>query len=156
MNEKQNPPPQGDHSPPQPQARYSPPAASYPPGTGDSDQDWFDRFYRPAYESRGWLRLLSVALIVSGIFQLLTIVGILWAWICIWLGVLFWQAAGCAENARERGDRFEFERYLQRTKTIITVSGVLVIISIIMSLAGVLIMLLFGGLGIFSEMMQNF
>ena len=155
MNDNQNPPSSGDGS----IDRYAPPhtsdSFSSPTSGGFSGSEWFDRYCLPVYESRSWLRLLSIALIIIGVFQALSIVGILWAWVPIWLGVLLWQAAGSAVNATENRDESELERFLQRMKTIFTVAGVLVIISVLLSIVGTFTMLLFGGLGVISEYMQN-
>ncbi len=155
MNDSQHPPSTGDgsidqYAPPHSSDQYHDPAASR-----SNAMEWFDRYCRPVYESRGWLRLLSIAFFIIGVFQVLSVVGILWAWVPIWLGVLLWQAAGSAESAMENRDESELERFLHRLKTVFTVAGVLVIISVLLSIVGTFTMLLFGGLGIISEYLQN-
>ena len=58
----------------------------------------------PLVDGKLWMKLLGVMMIISGALQVLTIIGILWAWLPIWLGVLLFQAAGAAEEASASGD----------------------------------------------------
>ncbi len=47
----------------------------------------------PLASGRGWIKFLGILSIVSGALGALSIIGILWAWLPIWLGVLLFQAA---------------------------------------------------------------
>jgi hypothetical protein len=40
----------------------------------------------PIYQARGWLKFLGVLSFIGGIFQALSIVGIVIAWLPIWMG----------------------------------------------------------------------
>jgi hypothetical protein len=46
----------------------------------------------PLFQAKGWLKFLGILSIIGGVFQALTIVGIIYAWIPIWSGVLLHQA----------------------------------------------------------------
>ena len=41
----------------------------------------------PIYQSRGWMKLIGVLLIIGGVLYTLTIIGIIIAWLPIWMGV---------------------------------------------------------------------
>src|SRR5690606_18391985 len=69
---------------------------------------------RPLVTGKLWLKVLAVAMIFTGAIQALTIIGILWAWLPIWLGVLLFQAAGAAELASQSGDVALAERATDR------------------------------------------
>ncbi|MFO7651171.1 MAG: DUF5362 family protein, partial [bacterium] len=40
----------------------------------------------------GWLKFFGIVTIIAGALNALSLVGILWAWLPIWLGVLLVQA----------------------------------------------------------------
>jgi len=52
----------------------------------------------------GWLKFLGVLAIISGILTALTIIGIIIAWLPIWLGVCLFQAGGRFSIARQTND----------------------------------------------------
>ena len=47
----------------------------------------------PIYQSKGWMKLIGVLSIVWGVLSALTIVGLLIAWLPIWMGVVLYQSA---------------------------------------------------------------
>ncbi len=108
--------------------------ASYPtPTQGDLVRE----FAFPIYQSRGWLKLIGILSIIGGVAQALTIVGILFAWLPIWMGVLLMQAASGAQNAQLTGQKYELIRSLGSLKTFFVLNGVLILLGIIFSLLAV-------------------
>ncbi len=78
-----------------------------------------------------WLKLMAILQIVSGAFSVLTIVGILWAWLPIWMGVLMWQAANRAREASMSGD-FDLALSAQnKIKLLIVIMGVLTLLYLV-------------------------
>jgi hypothetical protein len=57
----------------------------------------------PIYQARGWLKFLGVLSIIGGIVQALSIVGIIIAWLPIWMGVLMFQAGSSIDAAGQGG-----------------------------------------------------
>lgn len=88
----------------------------------------------PIYQARGWLKLLGVLSIISGVASALSIIGILFAWLPIWMGVLMFQAGSSIESASQLGDKFAFLRSLGNLKTYFVLQGVLALIGIIFAL----------------------
>jgi hypothetical protein len=97
----------------------------------------------PLFQSKFWLKLLGILSIVYGALIAITIVGIVIAWLPIWMGVLLFQSAKNVEQAQQNGTKDTFLVSQQKLKTIFTIAGVLALIGII---AG-LLMFLFGGIG---------
>jgi hypothetical protein len=97
----------------------------------------------PLFQGKLWLKLLGVLSIIYGALTAVTIVGIVVAWLPIWLGVLLFQAAGKVETAHQEGNKDALLVAQQKIKLFFTISGVLFLIVII---AGILMFLL-GGLG---------
>lgn len=102
-----------------------PPAPAPVPAT-----DWFSRLLQPVAESTGWLKFLSVAVIALGVLTALTIVGLVIAWLYIWVGVLLWQASERASRAQITRDPAQLEEYLRKLRTLIVIAGVALIVSL--------------------------
>ena len=85
----------------------------------------------PLHESKGWMKFLGILSIIYGVFLALTLVGIVIAWLPIWLGILIYNAATAIENAHVTGDKFAFLRSMNQLKTYFIINGVLALIGII-------------------------
>ena len=102
----------------------------------------------PLYQAKGWIRFLGVMMIVVGALYAITIIGLLFAWLPIWLGVLLFQASSRIEHAYEGGGALSFMESLQKLKTYFIVNGVVVLVSLILAALAVVVALL-GGLAAF-------
>jgi hypothetical protein len=95
----------------------------------------------PIFESKGWLRLLGVLAIVYGVLIALSIVGIIIAWLPIWMGVLLYQSSTSIERAFRHGDEDALLFCLYRLKTFFTIQGVLALLGLV--IVGIMIVLAF-------------
>ena len=102
----------------------------------------------PIFQARGWLKFLGVLSIIGGIGQALSIVGILFAWLPIWMGVLMFQAGSSIEAASQLGDKFSFLRSLGNLKTYFVLQGVLSLLGIIFAAAVLCIVVVLPLLGV--------
>lgn len=102
----------------------------------------------PLYEVRGWMKFLGVVMIVQGIMVALSIIGIVVAWLPIWLGVLLFQSASAAETAQISGNKAQLMESLRKLKMYFIINGVLMLIMLIF----VGFSVLFAGAGLFSIM----
>ena len=93
------------------------------------------------YAGKGWMKLVGVMMIIYGALAVLTIVGILFAWLPIWMGVLLFQSAGAIERAYLAEDEVALQLSLAKLKTYFTITGVLTLIGLV----GFLFMFLLGG-----------
>jgi len=85
----------------------------------------------PIYQARGWLKFLGILSIISGVGSALSIVGIIVAWLPIWMGVLMFQAGSSIDSAGQFGDKFAFLRSMGNLKTYFVLQGVLTLIGIV-------------------------
>jgi len=85
----------------------------------------------PLYNCRGWMKFLGVMSIISGVIQVITIIGILFAWLPIWTGILLFQAASAAEQAYETGNKNELNISLSKLKTYFVIMGVISLLAVI-------------------------
>jgi len=102
----------------------------------------------PIYQARGWLKFLGVISIIGGIVQALSIVGIIIAWLPIWMGVLMFQAGSSIDTAGQAGDKFAFLNSLGSLKTYFVLQGVLSLIGIIIALSMICILVVLPLVGI--------
>ncbi len=96
----------------------------------------------PLFQAKGWMKLLGVLLIISGILTALSVVGIIFCWLPIWMGVLLFKAADAAEAAQLGGDKVQLTASLDRLKTFFTIQGVLVLLYLASAAIGLIV---FGG-----------
>lgn len=80
----------------------------------------------------GWMKFLGVMMIIMGILNCLTVIGALFGWIPIWLGVVLNRAAGAASRAQMRGDALDLEESLDRVGFFFKLQGILILIVLIL------------------------
>jgi len=107
--------------------------------------------------TKGWLKFLGIFSIVIGAIYALTIIGIVIAWLPIWLGVILVQAASRADEYLH-GNESSFIEYLDKIKQYFTISGVIAIIGLIgmaIWLIVFIIIIATGGIYSLSSMFNN-
>lgn len=85
----------------------------------------------PIYSAKGWMKFLGVMYIISGALVALSIIGIVVAWIPIWIGVLLFQSASAVERANTSGEQDALMQSLGKIKTYFVINGVLMLIALI-------------------------
>ena len=119
-----------------------------PPAQTPQEGHMIQQLSLPIFQARSWLKFLGVLSIIAGVVQALSIVGIIFAWLPIWMGVLMFQAGSSIEAAGQFGDRFAFLRSLGSLKTYFVLQGVLALIGILVAVSMLCIMFLLPLLGI--------
>lgn len=79
-----------------------------------------------------WLKFLGIINIAGGAICAITIVGILFAWLPIWLGVILFQAGDRAYQTQFSPDLMPLLQLLQKLRLYFLVTGVITIISVAM------------------------
>jgi len=106
----------------------------------------------PMFSSKGWIKFLGIIMLIYGIFAAISIVGILIAWLPIWIGVLLLQSSSRIEHAHLSGSKESLIRAQKSLSTYFTVYGVLALIGIIIS---VVFTIVFFATGMFAQL-QDF
>lgn len=99
---------------------------------------------------KGWLKLLGIVQIVAGILQALSIVGIIWAWLPIWMGVILNSAGNKAQEFAEKGDPQALAEFTGKLKLYFIVSGVMMIVSLVAVALSLIILTVLAILGVIS------
>jgi hypothetical protein len=87
----------------------------------------------PIYQCKGWLKLIGILSILSGILTAVTLVGIIIAWLPVWTGVLLLQAASAIERSQHTGEKEILYRSLNKLKIYFIITGVLQAIGLIVA-----------------------
>ena len=82
----------------------------------------------PLASGKGWVKFVGIVDIVIGALQAMSVIGILWAWIPIWQGVLLLQCGGAIERAQMAGDESALRLALDKLRVYFIIQGVLMII----------------------------
>jgi hypothetical protein len=101
--------------------------------------------------SATWMKLLGVLMIINGILMIITIIGILFCWLPIWLGVILFKAAGDAEAA-QRGASQMLLGYVQKMNRFFLIQGILALILLVFFLIVIFMVGIGGMLGLLSSM----
>jgi len=82
----------------------------------------------------GWLKFVGIITIISGALTAISIVGIIIAWLPIWLGVLLVQAGGKAGEAQLKQDHSELIVMMDKLRLYFMIQGILIIIGLAFTL----------------------
>jgi len=99
-------------------------AATPPPSVQDLSQ--------PLASGKGWMKFVGIMFIIQGAITALSLVGIVIAWLPIWIGVLVMQSAGAIERAQASGDAAALKEALAKLRTYFVIQGVLFLVGIAM------------------------
>jgi len=91
----------------------------------------------PLYNCKGWMKLVGVMAIISGVLQALTIIGIIFAWLPIWTGILLFQSANAIAEAYEGDNEAAMTRSLSKLKTYFIIMGILTLIGIVVAVLAI-------------------
>jgi hypothetical protein len=108
----------------------------------------------PIYQARGWMKLIGVLMIIGGVLYAITIIGIIIAWLPIWMGVVLYQAGSSSEQAYFSGDKYSLIKSMNQLKLYFTITGIMTLISIVLAVI-VIVVVLAGGLAM-SEYFDNY
>lgn len=91
----------------------------------------------PLYRARGWMKFVGLAEIVSGVLLALTVMGLLVAWLPIWMGVVLFKAAGNTRRAVEDSDPAALGKALDRLRTFFVLGGIQAILGVAVVVAAI-------------------
>jgi|WetSurMetagenome_2_1015567.scaffolds.fasta_scaffold76988_3 hypothetical protein len=99
----------------------------------------------------GWMKFMGIMTIIAGCLQALSIVGLVIAWLPIWMGVVLTKAGSKAGEYADKGDFASLEGMTGQLKTYFTISGILIIVSFAMAIIVAIAWAVLLGFGVFSS-----
>lgn len=109
----------------------------------------------PLFSSKGWIKFLGILMIIYGVIAAMTIVGIIFAWLPIWLGVLLNQTANRIEQAHYSGDSVAMIKAQNSLSTYFTIYGVIALLGIVAAIIGIIVLVSTGLLYNIPDLMQE-
>ncbi len=110
----------------------------------------------PLFSSKGWIKFLGILMLIYGIFVAISIVGIVIAWLPIWLGVLLIQTSSRIEQAQAQGNKAALIKAQNSLSTYFTVYGVLALIGIIITVVVTIVFFATGMFAHFQELVPDY
>ena len=107
------------------------------------DQVW-EQLVASATKSKGWMKFLGIIMIISGALTAISIVGILWAWIYIWLGILLLQAGNKATELLASKSPENLVEYQNKLSSFFQISGILTIVALGLAVIALIIASIMG------------
>jgi hypothetical protein len=101
----------------------TPPEKTITTVTAQSESIQINRLVLPLYQSLFWIRLFAGCLIFYGALITVTGIGVLVAWIPMWIGMLLFLTARAISLAYHNNDEQAFKLTVSRLKTIFTILG---------------------------------
>jgi hypothetical protein len=98
-----------------------------------------DAIKQTAVSMSGWLKFLGIINIVWGAFSAISIVGIIFAWLPIWLGVVLLQAASSATHANLSNDPKDLAEMMSKLRMYFIIQGVLIIVGMVAVIIGIIV-----------------
>jgi hypothetical protein len=99
----------------------------------------------------GWMKFMGIMTIIGGCLQVLTIFGIVIAWLPIWMGVVLTKAGSKAGEYADKGDFASLEGMTGQLKTYFIISGIMIIVSFAVAIIAAIAWVILLGLGVFSS-----
>jgi hypothetical protein len=109
----------------------------------------------PLYGSKGWIKFLGILMIIYGALVALSIVGIIIAWLPIWLGILLVKTADSVQQAHLAGDKTAMLKAQNSLSTYFTIYGVLALIGIALTVLIVIVFMSTDMMYHFQDMIQE-
>ncbi len=91
----------------------------------------------PLYRVKGWIKFVGILMVVNGVLTILSIWGIIIAWIPIWIGVLLSSVASHVNTAWETDNEQAFQTALQKLSTCIKILGIYLLVILIVAFVGI-------------------
>jgi hypothetical protein len=116
-----------------------------PPPYGGNTVDISD-LALPLAQGKGWIKFLAIVQIVfAALYVLISFgIGLLVAWLPIWLGILLLQTAGAIERAQQQGDAEALKLALGKLKLYFVIQAIAMIVGFALGILGVIAAIAFG------------
>ena len=90
----------------------------------------------PLYEAKRWIKFLGGVLVGVGVVYAVTIVGLVFAWLFVWLGVLLWQAGCEIDRAFPQGEEVPLSIAFGKLRRFFVVAGIATLVYLVVMALG--------------------
>ncbi len=90
--------------------------------------------FESAGKNSGWLKFFGIINIIIGTLQAITIIGIIFAWIPIWIGIVALQAGSLAEKAKVEKKEENIVLFHNKIGFLFKLIGIFIIVGIVIGI----------------------
>ena len=105
---------------------------------------WWDKIVDSVSKSKSWMKFLGIVMIIVGALSAITIIGILWAWLYIWLGIILLQASAMANELYSNGSQKVLVEYQRKISTFFQIVGIWTLVSILIAIIFIILAAIIG------------
>ena len=95
------------------------------------------RLSEPLYRVKGWMKFAGVLSIITGGLQVLSIWGIVIAWLPIWMGVVLYSASNYVQKAYENEQEQDMVTSLGKLGKYFKIFGIFALVLMIVAIIGI-------------------
>jgi hypothetical protein len=101
----------------------------------------------PLVQVAGWLKFLGILNIIAGVIYCLTIVGIIFGWLPIWIGVTLNKASNSLQTGYANRSQLVLRNGMESLALVVKIFGVLAVIGLVINVLyfGAIILAVVGG-----------
>lgn len=96
------------------------------------------RLLDPLYRAKGWIKFAGIMSIIYGALNALSIVGIIVAWLPIWMGIVLVSSSKLIEKAYQSDQEQDMVMSLNKLGTYFKIFGVVMIVIMVIAIVGIL------------------
>ncbi len=110
--------------------------------------DLIQRMQEEVSRTKGWMVFWGIVSIISGALSAISIVGIVVAWLPIWMGIVLLQAGGRGGDFASSKDFQHLSQMLSKLRLYFLIGGITIIVTLVVSI----VFTLAGGLAILRDL----
>lgn len=103
-----------------------------------------EKVYEDMQKSAGWMKFIGILSIIGGALSALSLVGIIVAWLPIWMGIVLFQAGNAASAAGIAKDETKLVEATSKLRLYFLILGITIIVGFALSILSLLIALITG------------
>lgn len=103
-----------------------------------------EKIFEEMSKASGWMKFIGILSIISGALTALSIIGIIIAWLPIWMGVVLYQAGSLSSSISLTKDEIKLFEALSKIRLFFILTGITLIVSIAFTIIAFFIILLTG------------
>ncbi len=96
------------------------------------------RLIEPLYQAKGWIKFAGIMSIISGALSVLSIGGIIVAWLPIWMGIVLMSSSKFIEKAYINDQERDMLTSLDKLRLYFKIFGIVLIVMLVIGIIGVI------------------
>jgi len=96
------------------------------------------RMIEPLYRAKGWIKFAGIMSIIYGAMNVLSVVGIIIAWLPIWMGIVLVSASKFIDKAYTDDQEADMVTSLDKLRLYFKIFGIVMIVMLVVAILGII------------------